>query len=173
MTIPVVETANLKKTYMLRKVPVSALRRVNLKVESGDFLAVLGPSESGKSTLLNLIGALDKSTEGRMLIEAVGHEKSNSAFGFPMRIGDNWFDGCSYWHSLGLGFSKRGRNSLPRRRHIHGKPSGRDQWDDDNPCFNSNSDHASPSLRRRGQRDLCAPPSLASFKTQTCRSVEI
>jgi putative ABC transport system ATP-binding protein len=42
-----------------------------LKVESGDFLAVLGPSGSGKSTLLNLIGALDKPTEGKMLIEGI------------------------------------------------------------------------------------------------------
>jgi len=67
----IVEAINLKKTYMLGKVPVNALRGVNLKVESGDFLAVLGPSGSGKSTLLNLIGALDKPTEGKMLIEGV------------------------------------------------------------------------------------------------------
>jgi len=67
----IVEAINLKKTYMLGKVPVNALRGVNLKVESGDFLAILGPSGSGKSTLLNLIGALDKPTEGKMLIEGV------------------------------------------------------------------------------------------------------
>jgi len=67
----IVEAVNLKKTYMLGKVPVNALDRVNLKVESGDFLAVLGPSGSGKSTLLNLIGALDKPTEGKLLIEGV------------------------------------------------------------------------------------------------------
>ncbi len=68
---PIVEAVNLKKTYMLGKVPVDALRGVNLKVESGDFLAILGPSGSGKSTLLNLIGALDKPTEGKMMIEGV------------------------------------------------------------------------------------------------------
>ena len=67
----IVEAVNLKKTYMLGEVPVNALRGVNLRVDSGDFLAILGPSGSGKSTLLNLIGALDKPTEGKMLIEGV------------------------------------------------------------------------------------------------------
>jgi len=67
----IVEAVNLKKTYMLGKIPVEALRDVNLKVENGDFLSILGPSGSGKSTLLNLIGALDKPTNGKMLIEGV------------------------------------------------------------------------------------------------------
>lgn len=71
MTTPIVETSNLKKTYMLGKVPVDALRGVNLKVEKGDFLAILGPSGSGKSTLLNMIGALDKPTDGKVFIEGV------------------------------------------------------------------------------------------------------
>ncbi len=70
-TISVVETINLRKTYMLGKVPVNALQGVNLKVEKGDFLAILGPSGSGKSTLLNMIGALDKPTEGKVFIEGV------------------------------------------------------------------------------------------------------
>jgi len=73
----IVEALNLKKTYMLGKVPVEALRGVNLKVEESEFLAVLGPSGSGKSTLLNLIGALDKPTEGTVLIDGVDISKLN------------------------------------------------------------------------------------------------
>jgi len=73
----IVEAVSLKKTYLLGKVPVDALRGVNLKVESGDFLAVLGPSGSGKSTLLNLIGALDKPTDGKMFIEGVDVSRLN------------------------------------------------------------------------------------------------
>ena len=69
--VTIVEAVNLKKTYMLGKVPVEALRGVNLKVENGDFLSILGPSGSGKSTLLHLIGALDKPTEGKVFIEGV------------------------------------------------------------------------------------------------------
>ncbi len=69
--VTIVEAVNLKKTYMLGKIPVEALRGVNLKVENGDFLSILGPSGSGKSTLLHLIGALDKPTEGKVFIEGV------------------------------------------------------------------------------------------------------
>lgn len=74
---PIVEAINLKKTYMLGNVPVHALQGMNLKVEEGDFLAILGPSGSGKSTLLNMIGALDKPTEGKVLIEGVDVSKLN------------------------------------------------------------------------------------------------
>jgi putative ABC transport system ATP-binding protein len=74
---PVVEAISVTKTYMLGKIPVEALRGVNLKVETGDFVSILGPSGSGKSTMLNLIGALDKPTSGTLLIDGVDIGKLN------------------------------------------------------------------------------------------------
>jgi putative ABC transport system ATP-binding protein len=65
----VLETRDVKKKYMQGKVPVIALRGVNLKVERGELISILGPSGSGKSTLLNLIGALDRPTSGAIFIE--------------------------------------------------------------------------------------------------------
>lgn len=89
MTKTIVEAVNLKKTYMLGKVPVDALRGVNLKVRKGDFLVILGPSGSGKSTLLNMIGALDKPTEGKVVIEGVDIStlNDNELTGLRRRIG--------------------------------------------------------------------------------------
>ncbi|XHH09594.1 MAG: ABC transporter ATP-binding protein [Candidatus Bathyarchaeia archaeon] len=73
----IIEAINLRKTYMLGKIPVEAVRGVNLKVEAGDFISILGPSGSGKSTMLNLIGALDKPTAGTLLIDGVDIGKLN------------------------------------------------------------------------------------------------
>ncbi|MHA1713898.1 MAG: ABC transporter ATP-binding protein [Candidatus Ranarchaeia archaeon] len=67
----IVELRNLKKKYMLGSIPVPALRGINLKVEKGEFIAILGPSGSGKSTLLNMIGLLDRPTEGTVVVDGV------------------------------------------------------------------------------------------------------
>ena len=67
----IIQATDLKKTYLLGKVSVEALRGVNLTVEEGDFLSILGPSGSGKSTLMNLIGAVDKPTAGTLQINGV------------------------------------------------------------------------------------------------------
>jgi putative ABC transport system ATP-binding protein len=89
MTAPIVEAIDVKKTYMLGRVPVEALRGVNLKVETGDFISILGPSGSGKSTMLNLIGALDKPTAGILKIDGVdiGKLNDNQLADLRLRIG--------------------------------------------------------------------------------------
>lgn len=64
----IIRTENLGKIYNSKSLPVQALKDVNLEIEEGEFTAIIGPSGSGKNTLLNMIGGLDKPTEGKIYI---------------------------------------------------------------------------------------------------------
>jgi putative ABC transport system ATP-binding protein len=65
----IIQTENLTKIYGAGDTAVTALDHVNLRVDEGEFVAVMGPSGCGKSTLLHLIGGLDRVTEGRVLLD--------------------------------------------------------------------------------------------------------
>ena len=69
-----IEITNLKKSFRTEEVETLALNNVNLKVEKGEFVAIMGPSGCGKSTLLNIIGMLDNPTAGSYSF--AGHEVS-------------------------------------------------------------------------------------------------
>lgn len=73
----IIEVVNVRKIYKMGEVRVPALNGVNLRVKTGEFMSVMGPSGSGKTTLLHLIGALDRPTEGRVLIKGVDISKLN------------------------------------------------------------------------------------------------
>uniref|UniRef100_A0A7C4WF53 ABC transporter ATP-binding protein n=1 Tax=Geoglobus ahangari TaxID=113653 RepID=A0A7C4WF53_9EURY len=64
-----IELIDVYKSYKTGYYEVLALRGINLKIDRGEFVAIMGPSGSGKSTLLYLIGCLDKPTKGRVIID--------------------------------------------------------------------------------------------------------
>jgi len=66
---PVIDVREASKTYELGQIRVRALRELSLRIELGDFVAIMGSSGSGKSTLMNIIGCLDVATSGRYLID--------------------------------------------------------------------------------------------------------
>ena len=68
-TAPVLELENVSRSYRTGPVSVDVLHRIDLRIEEGDFVAIMGPSGSGKSTLMNIIGLLDRATQGRYLLK--------------------------------------------------------------------------------------------------------
>ena len=72
-----IELENITKIYRMGKVEVPALRGVNLNIERGEMVAIIGASGSGKSTLMNIIGFLDTLTVGRYLLDGVDVSQFN------------------------------------------------------------------------------------------------
>ena len=74
----IVRTENLSKTYGNGENLVKAIDDVNLKIEKGEFIAIVGPSGSGKSTLLHLLGGVDNPSSGKIFIEGNDISKYSS-----------------------------------------------------------------------------------------------
>ncbi len=71
---PVIEIDHLHKVYKTGDVEVHALRGVSLTIRQGEFVAIMGTSGSGKSTMMNIIGCLDRPTRGKYILD--GHDVS-------------------------------------------------------------------------------------------------
>lgn len=77
MNKAIIEVKGLKKDYHVGEMTVHALRKVDMSISSGDFVAIMGASGSGKSTMLNILGCLDKPTEGEYLLDDVNMRDLN------------------------------------------------------------------------------------------------
>ncbi|MDA0839187.1 MAG: ABC transporter ATP-binding protein [Planctomycetota bacterium] len=67
----IVRTKNIKKKYVMGNEIVEALKGVNIEIAAGEYISIMGPSGSGKSTLFNMVGGLDKPSEGKVYIDEV------------------------------------------------------------------------------------------------------
>lgn len=66
-----IELKDIRKVYNLGKVELEVIKGISLKIEKGEYVAIVGPSGSGKSTLMNIIGLLDKPTSGNYLLDGL------------------------------------------------------------------------------------------------------
>jgi putative ABC transport system ATP-binding protein len=122
---PVIQLADVKKSYALGDVTVHALRGVTLSVERGSFLAVVGASGSGKSTLMNILGLLDRPTSGRYLLEGEdvsGFDKDRRAVLRNRKIGFvfqsfNLLPRTTALENVELPLLYNGRTHSPEERH--------------------------------------------------------
>lgn len=71
---------NVTKKYVNEEVEIKAIKKINFEIEKGEFIVILGPLQSGKTTLLNLLGTLDKVTSGNIFIDDknITNEKEKS-----------------------------------------------------------------------------------------------
>ncbi len=72
-----IETVNLKKTYKHVNGDITLFKDLNLKIKHGDLVALVGPSGSGKSSLLHLLALLDEPTKGDIKINKIFTNKFN------------------------------------------------------------------------------------------------
>lgn len=65
-----IQIVDIKKTYIVGKVKVDAIRGISLRIRKGEFISIAGPSGSGKSTLMHILGCLDRPTSGKFFLDS-------------------------------------------------------------------------------------------------------
>ena len=68
---PVIHLEDIHKTYQTGEVEVKAVRGVTLEIHTGEFVALMGASGSGKSTMMNTLGCLDRPTQGKYSLDGI------------------------------------------------------------------------------------------------------
>ncbi|MEO8025532.1 MAG: ABC transporter ATP-binding protein [Bryobacteraceae bacterium] len=121
---PIIAIRDLRKIYKQGEVDVTALRGVNLDIQHGEFVAIVGPSGSGKSTLFHILGGLTPPTSGEIHIdgrdllamkESERTEMRRSAVGFVFQ-------------KYNLLPTLTARDNIAIAKHIAGKPIETDPW---------------------------------------------
>jgi putative ABC transport system ATP-binding protein len=104
--MPLIETRDLWKTYVMGDEQIHALRGVSIQIERGEYVAIMGPSGSGKSTLMNLIGCLDTPSKGSYLLNGKEVASMND-------------DDLAQIRNQEIGFVFQTFNLLPRATALH------------------------------------------------------
>ncbi len=118
----IISIRDLHKIYRVGEVDVPALRGVNLDVERGEFLAIVGPSGSGKSTLFHILGGLTTATSGSVIVQGKDLTKMSEVERTHLRKTEVGF----VFQRYNLLPTLSARDNIAIARHIAGKPPGLD-----------------------------------------------
>src|SRR5580704_2049396 len=100
MSEPVIQTRDLTKEFVRDEFHVVALKDANIEINKGEFVALMGPSGSGKSTLLHLIAAMDRPTDGEILVLGENLRKLSDR-------------AIAHWRNVHIGFVFQSFNLIP------------------------------------------------------------
>jgi putative ABC transport system ATP-binding protein len=103
---PLITLSGVTKVYRMGDIEVQALRGIDLRIDEGEFVAIMGASGSGKSTLMNLVGCLDQPTEGSYLLDDID-------------VADLDDDQLAVIRNRRIGFVFQSFNLIPRSTALH------------------------------------------------------
>ena len=106
MSSTIIELRNVSKTYSTAAGDFTALKKVNMKIEAGEFVGIVGKSGAGKSTLLNMINGVDQLTSGEVLV-------AERADGEKISIHEMSEDQRALWRGLKMGVVYQSFQLLP------------------------------------------------------------
>ena len=94
-----VKLENVSKVYGSGEVKIVAVDHISFEINKGEFVVVVGPSGAGKTTVLNILGGMDKATSGHVLVDGVDIACKLRSNGMPvplLRNGYSIFNGTKY-----------------------------------------------------------------------------
>ncbi len=115
----ILEVKNISKKYQSKKGEIQALKNVNFRVKSGEFVSIIGPSGCGKSTLLSIISGLENKSTGEIYIQGKLVDGISSDIGYMLQR-DCLLEWRTIWSNVMLGLELKGIKIPESREYVEG-----------------------------------------------------